>query len=162
VRRSASECFEAQNLCHGRYWKKHLLRKLCTTSRFHSRSPKSAYLPLQQPAIPFPNIYNSAPDRRSTKTDQEKAPNQLAIEGRRHLHLHCYEHQQRQSAPAYAASIPRSTTPVSSGHPTSQEAPSVHEEGGSQTWGASDKSSELLPLRWTWTRKARSCWAPET
>jgi hypothetical protein len=38
----------------------------------------------------------------------------------------------------------------------------VHEEGGSQTRGASGKSGELLPLRWTWTCKARSRWAPET
>jgi hypothetical protein len=42
------------------------------------------------------------------------------------------------------------------------EAPSVHEEGGSQTPGASDKSGELLPLQWTWTRKEQSRSAPET
>jgi hypothetical protein len=78
------------------------------------------------------------------------------------LHLHCYERRQGQSTPAYTTSIPRSTTLVSSGHRTSQEAPSVHEEGGSRTPGASDKSGELLPLPWTWTHKARSCWAPET
>jgi hypothetical protein len=38
----------------------------------------------------------------------------------------------------------------------------VHEEGGSQTRGASDKSGELLPLPWTWPCKARSRWVPET
>ena len=38
----------------------------------------------------------------------------------------------------------------------------VHEEGGSQTRGASGKSSELRPLQWTGTHKERYRWVPET
>jgi hypothetical protein len=155
VRRSASKCFKVLELCQHKGWIKNLLRKLCTIPPSRSQLVYGLHLPLQQLAIPFQNFTTLHHRQTSHKNrDQEKAPNKLEIEKRRNLHLHCSERRQGQSAPAYTTGIPRSTTPVSSGHRTSREAPSVHKEGCSQTQGGSDKSGELLPLRWTWTRKA--------